>query len=145
VWDKIIRYPSTTCYAKVKCKCCESQLVPVFSEVLSTHTFAYPPKNSPIFQSLLPFQSIFQAFRINRSMVWEAVLMNPRLKRAEKSWRYNEKKLVNSSEKYAHVNRQWNLFLTSMSLKEAEDRFIKIYDNRFDYPYKVRHRIEIIA
>ena len=39
----------------------------------------------------------------------------------------------------------WSLFLTSTSLKEAEDRFIKIYDNRFDYPYKARHRIEIIA
>ncbi|MEA1878052.1 MAG: hypothetical protein U9N86_14455 [Bacteroidota bacterium] len=39
----------------------------------------------------------------------------------------------------------WKIFLVSQNVKEAEDRFEKIWKKRFDYPYHVRHRLELMS
>jgi len=39
----------------------------------------------------------------------------------------------------------WGVFIHSENVKEAEDRFFSIYKKRFEYPSKVRHRLELMA
>jgi hypothetical protein len=41
--------------------------------------------------------------------------------------------------------RLWNVFLGSKTAEDAEERFFKIYSERFKYPPKVRHRLELLA
>lgn len=39
----------------------------------------------------------------------------------------------------------WGLFLDSKDVGEAEERFLSIYERRFEYPSKVRRRLELMA
>jgi len=56
----------------------------------------------------------------------------------------SSKKSLPDSIKHTY-GELWKTFLESTSLKDAEDRFITVYQSRLDHPPQVRKRIELLA